>query len=77
MAAVIRLIRDSSFKLSIVLGCCFLVCVGKGGVGHLVCVFFVFFEGVWGGGVPVAWKQLFAAEVLCRSKGHIAVHSLM
>ena len=48
MAAVIRLVCDSSFKLSIVLGCCFLVCVGKGGVGHLVCV--LFFEGVWGGG---------------------------
>ena len=30
-----------------------------------------------GGGVPVAWKQLFAAEVLCRVKGHIAVHSLV
>ena len=45
MAAVIRLIRDSSFKLSIVLGCCFLVWVGKGGVGYLVCVGFLFEGG--------------------------------
>ena len=50
MAAVIRLVCDSSFKLSIVLGCCFLVCVGKGGVGHLVCVLFCFLRECGGGG---------------------------